>query len=206
MSYRGRQTTVVAGKAAERLIASLKSADAEAAQHLPGACDRQLQAWQRASRRPEGLTPSDAALREGEMGRLGQGDIMNVMGVRGENGEKRALVLPRPRSGTDVGREVLTGEGGAVGDEVGRRALEDDPAAVVAGAGAEVHDPVGVRHDRLVVFDDDHRLARVDEPVEQAEEPFDVGEVQAAGRLVEDVDVALPGHLGGQLQALAFPA
>ncbi|HTX83460.1 MAG TPA: hypothetical protein VME44_14815, partial [Streptosporangiaceae bacterium] len=43
-------------------------------------------------------------------------------------------------------------------------ALEDDPAAVVAGAGAEVDDPVGVRHHRLVVLDDDDRLAGVDEP------------------------------------------
>ena len=40
-----------------------------------------------------------------------------------------------PRSGADVGREVLAGEGGAGGDEVGGCALEDDPAAVVAGAG-----------------------------------------------------------------------
>jgi hypothetical protein len=69
-----------------------------------------------------------------------------------------------------VGREVLAGEGGAGSDEVGGCALEDDPAAVVAGAGAEVDDPVGVRHDRLVVLDDDDRLAGVDEPVEQAEQ------------------------------------
>jgi hypothetical protein len=66
----------------------------------------------------------------------------------------------------DVGREVLAGEGGAGRDEVGGCALEDDPAAVVAGAGAEVDDPVSVRHDRLVVLDDDDRLAGVDEPVE----------------------------------------
>ena len=92
------------------------------------------------------------------------------------------------RSGADVGREVLAGEGGAGGDEVGGRALEDDPAAVVAGAGAEVDDPVGVRHDRLVVLDDDDRLAGVDEPVEQAEQLLDVGEVEAGGRLVEDED------------------
>ena len=65
---------------------------------------------------------------------------------------------------------MLAGEGGAGGDEVGGRALEDDPAAVVAGAGAEVDDPVGVRHHRLVVRDHDHRLAGVDEPVEQAEQ------------------------------------
>jgi len=65
---------------------------------------------------------------------------------------------------------VLAGEGGAGGDEVSWGALEDDPAAVVAGAGTEVDDPVGVRHDRLVMLDDDDRLAGVDEPVEQAEQ------------------------------------
>jgi hypothetical protein len=47
-----------------------------------------------------------------------------------------------PRSGADVGREVLAGEGEAAGDEGGGCALEDDPAAVVAGAGTEVDDPV----------------------------------------------------------------
>src|SRR4029453_12595232 len=68
-----------------------------------------------------------------------------------------------PRSGVDVGREVLPGEGGAGGDEVGRCALEDDPTAVAAGAGTEVDDPVGVRHDRLMGLDDDDRRAGVDE-------------------------------------------
>ncbi|HWX87023.1 MAG TPA: hypothetical protein VNX67_02500 [Solirubrobacteraceae bacterium] len=63
---------------------------------------------------------------------------------------------------------MLTGEGGARGDELGGRALKDDLPAVVAGAGAEVDDPVGVRHDRLVVGDDDDRLAGVHEPVEPA--------------------------------------
>src|SRR5664280_1486694 len=111
-----------------------------------------------------------------------------------------------PRSGADVGREVLAGEGGAGGDEVGGCALEDDPAAVVAGAGAEVDDPVGVRQDRLVVRDDDDRLAGVDEPVEQAEQVLDVGEVEAGGRLVEDVDEALLGHVGGQLEPLPLAA
>src|SRR5215218_2816130 len=68
-----------------------------------------------------------------------------------------------PRSGADVGREVLAGEGGAGGDEVGGGAREDDPAAVVAGAGAEVDEPIGVRHDRLVVLDDDDRRGTRDQ-------------------------------------------
>src|SRR3954468_22314917 len=94
-------------------------------------------------------------------------------------------------SALDVGREVLAGQRGASGDEVCGRALEDDPAAFVAGARAEIDDPVRVRHHRLVVLDDDHRLAGVDEAVEQAEEVLDVGQVQAAGGLVQDVDVPL---------------
>src|SRR5262245_29262626 len=66
-----------------------------------------------------------------------------------ELGSRRPRV---PRSGADIGSQVLAGEGGAGGDEVGGCALEDDQAAVVAGARAKVDDPVGVRHDRLMVL------------------------------------------------------
>src|SRR5947209_20628561 len=110
----------------------------------------------------------------------------------------RELVPGKPqrsRSGPEVGREVLAGEGGTGGDEVGGCALEDDPAAVVAGAGTEVDDPIGVRHDREVVLDDDDRLAGVHKPIEQAQQLFDIGQVQAGGRLVKDVDAALLGHV-----------
>src|SRR6202163_11148 len=101
---------------------------------------------------------------------------------------------------------MLAGEGGAPGDELGGCALEDDPATVVAGAGTEVDDPVGMRHDRLVVGDDDDRLAGVDVTVEQAEKVLDVSEVEAGGPLIEDVDVALVGHLGGKLEPLPLAA
>ncbi len=58
----------------------------------------------------------------------------------------------------------------------------------VAGAGAEVDDPVGVSHDGLVMFDDDDGLAGVDEAVEQPEELLQIREVKARGGLVEDAD------------------
>ena len=74
------------------------------------------------------------------------------------------------------------------------------------GARAEVDDPVGVRHDRLVVLDDDHRVAGVDQPVEQAEQLVDVGQVQAGGGLVQHVVGGLLGHVDGQLEPLAFAA
>ena len=90
-----------------------------------------------------------------------------------------------------VARAFLLRAGGgcwALGDQVGGCALEDDSAAVVAGARAEVDDPVGARHHRLMVCDHDDRFAGVDEAVEQAEELLDVGKVETGGRLVEDVD------------------
>jgi hypothetical protein len=56
---------------------------------------------------------------------------------------RRGRLRTGARSGADVGREVLAGEGEAVGDVSVGRACEDDATAVVAGAGAEVDDPVG---------------------------------------------------------------
>ena len=58
-------------------------------------------------------------------------------------------------------------------------------AAVVARARPQVDDPVGVRHDRLMVRDDDDRLAGVDEPehsglVAENEDPEVVGSVVVA--------------------------
>ena len=41
------------------------------------------------------------------------------------------------------------------------RALGDDPAAVFARAGAEVHEVVGSAHHRLVVLDDEDGVAEV---------------------------------------------
>src|SRR3954469_22332634 len=108
------------------------------------------------------------------------------------------------RSGAHVIRKMLAGKRGPVGNEVGGFALEDDPTTVMAGTGTQVDDPIGMRHDRLVVLDDDDRLTRVDEPVEQREQLFDVSEVQTAGRLVEDVDVTFLGHLSRQLQPLTL--
>jgi hypothetical protein len=66
-------------------------------------------------------------------------------------------------------RQVLAGEGRFRRHQIGGRALEHDPAAVVTRARAEIDDPVGVRHHRLVVLDHDDGLAGVNQAVEQAE-------------------------------------
>src|SRR5262245_41326035 len=70
------------------------------------------------------------------------------------------------------------------------------------GAGAEVDYPVGMRHHRLAMLDHNYRLARLDQPIEQAEQLLDVGQVQTGRRLVEDVHLALVTHLGGELDSL----
>ena len=91
---------------------------------------------------------------------------------------------------------MLSGECGAVGDELLGSAFEDDPTAVVTGSRAEVDDPVGVRHHGLVVLDDDDGLTGIDESIEQAEQLLDVGQVQSGGRLVEG-RTRRPSHPGG---------
>lgn len=44
-------------------------------------------------------------------------------------------------------------------------AFEHHFATIMAGSGSEIDDPVGMRHDRLVMFDHDHRFAGVDQPI-----------------------------------------
>ena len=90
-----------------------------------------------------------------------------------------------------------------------RRALGDDPPAAVAALRPEVDDPVGGLDDVEVVLDDEDRVAAVDEPVEDLEQLLDVGEVEAGGRLVEDVERPAgrpPRELGRELDALRLAA
>ena len=76
------------------------------------------------------------------------------------------------------------------GDQIGRGAFEHEAPAVVARSGAEIDDPVGVRHHRQVVLDHDDRLTGVDQAIEQPEQLLEIGEVQPGGRLVEHVHAA----------------
>src|SRR5206468_2985468 len=61
--------------------------------------------------------------------------------VRGQDALLYQAPLMYLRLSPDVGGQVLAGERGARGDEVGGCPLEDDPAPVVAGARAQVDDP-----------------------------------------------------------------
>ena len=68
-----------------------------------------------------------------------------------------------------------------------RRTGRDQHAAAIAAFGPKVEHPVGGLHHIQVVLDDDNRVARIDQFVEHFQQLLYVLEVQAGGRLVEDV-------------------
>src|SRR5260370_9137078 len=132
-----------------------------------------------------------------------------------EGGEIKAMGLLRGAMVvTVVGDVEDAGEGLAgvglfgAGDELGR-ALGDNAAAAFTAFGAEVDDPVGLFDDVEVVLDDEHRVAEIDEALENVEELSNIVEMEAGGGLVEDVKRAAGlalGKVAGQLDALGFAA
>ena len=90
-----------------------------------------------------------------------------------------------------------------------RRAGGDDVAALLARLGPQVDHPVGRLDHVEVVLDHHHRVAQIDQPVEHVEQLGQIVEVQAGGRLVEQVERPAgvgPGKLGGQLDPLGLAA
>ena len=87
-------------------------------------------------------------------------------------------------------------------------ALGDDLAAVLAGAGTDVDDPVGRADRLLVVLHDQQRVAQVAQPREGGDQLGVVALVQPDGRLVEDVQHAHQARadLGRQPDALGLAA
>ena len=78
----------------------------------------------------------------------------------------------------------------APGDALGRPFGDHAPAALAA-LGPEVQDPVGLGDHVQVVLDHHHGVAGVDQAVQHAHQPLDVGHVQAHGGLVEQVQGGL---------------
>ena len=100
----------------------------------------------------------------------------------------RRLCLAGAAAGVEQLGEELPGVRGGLGRDLLGRAGGDRHAALLAALRAQVDDPVGALDDVEVVLDHDHAVARVDEPLEHLQQALDVGEVQAGGRLVEDVE------------------
>src|SRR5262249_40991652 len=77
-----------------------------------------------------------------------------------------------------------------------RRALGHDLAARVTALRPEIDPPVRTFDDVQMMLHHEHRIARVDEPVQDAEKLAHVVEVQARRRLVEHVE-----HVAGRASA-----
>jgi hypothetical protein len=88
------------------------------------------------------------------------------------------------------------------------RARVHDLAAVLARAGPDVDDVVGLADGVLVVLDHDDRVAEVAQPHQGVDEAVVVALVQADRRLVEHVEHAdqARADLGGQPDALRLAA
>ena len=104
--------------------------------------------------------------------------------------------------------QVRPGRRLLVGQQALHRAAVHDVAAVLAGARADVDDPVGGADGVLVVLDHDQRVAQVLQPDQRLDQPVVVPLVQADGRLVQHVEHAdqAGADLGGQPDALRLAA
>ena len=104
--------------------------------------------------------------------------------------------------------EVLGRDGAGRGGEPVRRRSGHDRAAVRAGPGPEVDDPVGRADHRLVVLDDQDAVAHLLEPSQAGDQPGGVARMQAGCRLVQDVaDPHQPrAELGRQPRPLELAA
>ena len=107
-----------------------------------------------------------------------------------------ALGLGRRLRGREQGRQRDARVGALrLGDLLGR-ALRHDPAAAGAPLGPQVDHPVGPLHDVEVVLHHEHRVARLDEPLQHHKQLPHVGHVEARRRLIEDVERLSGGSLG----------
>jgi hypothetical protein len=89
-----------------------------------------------------------------------------------------------------------------VGEALGRSAVEH-LAAVLAGGGTDVDDPVRAADHLDLVLDDEERVARGLEARERAQQRLGVGGMEAGRGLVEDVDHA--EQVGADLRREAQP-
>ncbi len=98
--------------------------------------------------------------------------------------------LPQKVAFTSISRQFFAKEVSGIGRGAGcdllRGAADDEAAACFAALGAEVDDVVGTFDDFHIVFDDEDGMASVNEGVETFEQLFDVVEVEAGSRFVED--------------------
>src|SRR5437588_121242 len=117
------------------------------------------------------------------------------------------------RRTTDYGQRALPQRRAGVRMRTGRDFLwcsgTDEFAAAGTAFGTKVDDPIRCLDNIKIVLNHQHRVAGVREAVEYLQQLLDIVEVQAGGRLIEDVQRpagAALAQLASQLDALGLAA
>src|SRR5688500_9305582 len=113
--------------------------------------------------------------------------------------------LERKRNFT-LACEILPGEGTFV--RARHRTCEDNLSAMLSASGPELDHVVGGFDRGRIVLDDEDRVSRIAQPVQQAEEPVHVARMQSNRRLVENIQSVdeLRSQRVGQADSLRFAA
>ena len=83
-------------------------------------------------------------------------------------------------------------------------AIIDNFAAMCSGVRPNVHNPVGMSDDIVIMFNDEQRITSAFEFIQRAQQCLGIGRVQPCRRLIQDVDHTeqLRADLRGQSQTL----
>ena len=122
---------------------------------------------------------------------------------------RRAGVGPRARPARKHLAQSLRGMARVDLDDFLGRPLGDDPPALCAAVRPQVDDPVGRLDHVEIVLDHDDRVPQCGEAVKHIEQLANVVEMQARGRLVQDIQrLARPllDQLASQLDPLRLAA
>ena len=162
----------------------------EQRQHRNHAGDRRLARHLRQAQRRDGATLQRGTINRG----VGQA---HPSGLAHRDPSEQDLEQQRSQEATGVA--------GVDSGNIFRAALGNDEASPAAAFWPEIDQPVGGLDDVEVVLDDQHGVALIDQPRQHGQQPAHVVEVQAGGRLVEQVDGVTGralGELGCQLHSL----
>ncbi len=156
-------------------------------------------------------TPGDACNCRERAERDGRVDILEVVSGRAFYGQRAGFLLEAPlgRNGNlFLAIEEGAGEAVFIGDDLFRRPLADNLAAMDTGARAHIDDMVGREDGVFIMLHHEHRIAEVAQAFQCFQQAFIVALVKADGGFVEDIKHALKARadLAGKADALALAA
>jgi len=100
-----------------------------------------------------------------------------------------AAFAPLHRRGNPLlSAQVLAGQRIRIGLYLVRCSDRDHPATILAGSGAEIDQIIGCQYGLAVVFDHDHRVAQISQPLQGIEKPAVVTHVQPDAGLIQHIE------------------